>query len=123
MNITEERKKIVLFSNPYMEVGQSIIIQPNNTAIKTFDDLKDKVIGVQQGSVSDEYITSRKDSKEIKKYAKVADALQDLSAGRVQAVVTDNVVGAYYMKVDPSKYVMLDALYDAGVIGIAIPMG
>lgn len=46
----------------------------------------------------------------------------DLSAGRVDAVVTDNVVGAYYMQEDGGNYIMIDELMEAGPVAIAIPM-
>lgn len=122
MNITPEREKIVLFSKPYIEaVGLSVIVKSGNTDIKSFADLSDKVIGIQQGTTSEDYVKD-KQYKEIKKYIKIADGLLDLKAGRVDAVITDNVVGAYYMKVDAASYVMLDELAEAGPVGIAIPM-
>lgn len=121
MNITPEREEKVLFSKPYIEaVGLSIIVKNGNTAVTGFDSLSDKVIGIQQGTTSEDYVKD-KTFKEVKKYLKIADGLLDLKAGRVDAVITDNVVGAYYMKADVASYVMLEELYAAGPVGIAIP--
>lgn len=121
MNITEQRKQSVLFSEPYIPaVGLSIIVRPGSD-IKGFADLTGKTLGIQQGSTTESWAEGKKELGEIKKYLKVAEALLDLSAGRVDAVVTDNVVGAYYMKLDAANYVMLDELAEAGPVGIAIP--
>lgn len=122
MNVTEDRKKRVLFSEPYIAaVGLSIIVTPGSD-IKDFAGLSGKKLGIQQGSTTEDWTTTRSDLGEIKKYLKVADALMDLSAGRVDAVVTDNVVGAYYMKQNAANYVMLEELMEAGPVAIAIPM-
>lgn len=121
MNITEQRKQSVLFSEPYIPaVGLSIIVRPGSD-IKGFADLAGKKLGIQQGSTTESWAEGKPELGEIKKYLKVAEALLDLSAGRVDAVVTDNVVGAYYMKLDASNYVMLDELAEAGPVGIAVP--
>lgn len=123
MNVTEDRKKKVLFSEPYIPaVGLSIITTPGNQEIKNFADLAGKTLGIQQGSTSEDWTTTRTDLGEVKKYLKVAEALLDLSAGRVDAVVTDNVVGAYYMKQDAANYVMLEELMEAGPVAIAMPL-
>lgn len=123
MNITEERKKNVLFSEPYIPaVGLSIIISTKTTDIKGFSDLSGKKLGIQLGSTTESWAATQSDLGEVKKYPRVAEALLDLSAGRIDAVVTDNVVGAYYMKQEASSYVMLDELKEAGPVGIAIPL-
>lgn len=123
MNITEARKKSVLFSEPYIPaVGLSIIVSPDNQDIKGFADLAGKKLGIQQGSTTEDWTATRTDLGGVQKYKLVAEALLDLSAGRVDAVVTDNVVGAYYMKTDATNYVMLDELMEAGPVGIAIPL-
>lgn len=123
MNITEERKKNVLFSEPYIPaVGLSIIISTKTTDIKGFSDLAGKKLGIQLGSTTDSWAATQTNLGEVKKYPRVAEALLDLSAGRIDAVVTDNVVGAYYMKKEASSYIMLEELKEAGPIGIAIPL-
>lgn len=48
-SITEERKKQVLFSDPYME-NRQIIITTDKTGIKTKADIKDKTLSVQKNS-------------------------------------------------------------------------
>lgn len=121
MNITPKREESVLFSKPYIDkVGLSIVVKKGDTKVTGFGDLADKIVAVQQGSTGDEY-AALKGYKNVKKYIKISDGLLDLKAGRVDAVVTDNVVGAYYMLADKESYQMLDAIEEALPVGIAIP--
>src|SRR5512135_3591080 len=45
--ITEDRKKTMLFSDPYINAGQIVSVQKSNTTINSKDDLAGKKIGVQ----------------------------------------------------------------------------
>lgn len=120
MNVTEERKQKVLFSVPYIDaVGLSIITQSKETSISSENDILGKTVGIQQGSVAEEYVNG-KNFKEVKKYVRVSDAFSDLKAGRINAIVTDNVVGNYYMSKDAQSFKMLDKLIDAGPVAIAV---
>lgn len=124
LNITEDRKKNMLFSNAYMECKQLIFV-PANSAIKGQDDLKGKVIGMQSASTAE--INLEKDPafakslKEVKKYPDCIAALMDLENGRVDAIITDEIVGRYYMSKKPGKFVCLDAkpVGPIGAFGIA----
>lgn len=122
MNITEERKKNVLFSDPYMESKQLIFVLAGSP-IKGAEDLAGKVVGAQQSSIGDE--TVEKDAKlkaslkDFKKYPDCTSAFMDLKAGRLDAVVTDEILGRYYMSKEPGKYVAIDkALGEVGVYGV-----
>lgn len=122
MNITEERKKNVLFSDPYMESKQLIFV-PAGSSIKSAADLAGKVVGVQQASIGDEVVekdTKLKASlKDFKKYPDCVAAFMDLKAGRLDAVVTDEILGRYYMSKEPGKYVAIEqAMGEVGTYGV-----
>lgn len=98
MSVTEQRKKQVAFTEPYLVVGQ-IIFTRKGTAPAKINELAGKVVGVQLGSsgalaVEKSPIASQ--IKEVKKYATNVEALLDLEAGRTDAVVMDSVSGQYY---------------------------
>ena len=98
MSVTEQRKKQVAFTEPYLVVGQ-IIFTRKGTAPAKINELAGKVVGVQLGSsgalaVEKNPISS--EIKEVKKYATNVEALLDLEAGRTDAVVMDSVSGQYY---------------------------
>ncbi|SRR5574344_1570882 len=124
LNITEDRKKNMLFSNPYMECKQLLFV-PKNSAIKGQEDLKGKVVGMQSASTAE--INLEKDPdfaktlKEVKKYPDCIAAMMDMEAGRVDAIITDEIVGRYYMSKKPDAFVCLDKkpVGPVGYFGIA----
>jgi ABC-type amino acid transport substrate-binding protein len=91
--ITPEREKVALFSEPYLESGQSLVVNTVRTPhITSTDDLVDQVVGIQIGNTSDIV------AKELKQEGKLAgiryypyhgilDALDDLTVGRIGAVM------------------------------------
>ncbi len=105
MSVTEERKKEIAFSNPYILEKQVIVVKKGNTSINSPNDLKDKIVGVQLGSTSAEAIAPIRNSmKEVKEYDKNTEALQDLAIGRLDAVAVDELVARYYIKEHSDKY-------------------
>lgn len=100
MTITEERKKEIIFSNPYMNNSQ-IIVTLSNSPLNAKADLNGKVVGLQLGSSSFDAVSAdelSKSLKELKKYDTNVEALMDLEAGRVEAVVIDEIVARYYIE-------------------------
>lgn len=108
LSVTEERKKEILYSNPYLVEKQVIVVRKDNTTINKPEDLKGKIVGVQLGSTSEDAIKDLASSmKDVKKYDKNTEALQDLAIGRTDAVVVDELVGRYYIKEQDGKYKVL----------------
>lgn len=108
LSVTPEREQQIVFSKPYLEEKQIIVVAKNNTDINAPEDLKGKVVGVQLGSTSEEAIKPIGGTiKEVKKYEKNTEALEDLAIGRTQAVVVDELVGRYYIKEHSDKYRVL----------------
>lgn len=96
MTATEERAKQVDFSDPYYISGATAFISTNNEDIKTLDDLKGKTIGVTTASTYVE--DAKKYTDKIKEFPSEIFALQDLPPGRLDAVITDKIVGISAMK-------------------------
>lgn len=118
MTITEERKKEIDFSQPYLVGGQKIVVKSDNNSIKNVDDLKNKVVGVQLGTTGDIAAQKIEGIKDIKKYEGVTEAFNDLSIGRLDAVITDDQVGRYYLKETGENLVVLDAKLSEENVGI-----
>ena len=55
MSITEDRKKIVDFSDPYFDAGITIVVKKGDTSIKTPEDLKGKKVAVKKGTSGASY--------------------------------------------------------------------
>ncbi|WP_373899463.1 amino acid ABC transporter substrate-binding protein [Haloimpatiens sp. FM7315] len=111
LTITDERKEKIGFSKAYLKNRQIIMVN-KNSVIESKMDLSKKSIGVQMGSSSEEALNSEKDVvsslKDVKKYSNNTEALLDLKAGRIDAVVIDEVVGRYYMTKKPLTYEVLE---------------
>jgi polar amino acid transport system substrate-binding protein len=121
LTITEPRKEKILFTTPYLENHQ-IIIVAEKSALKTKADLKGKVVGVQDGSSAIEAIQkdaeTAKSIKELKKFGDNVTALMDLSTGRLEALVVDEVVGRYYAAKKPGEYRVLEENFGTEDYGV-----
>lgn len=111
LDITEKRKENMLFSDPYMESKQLIFV-PKGSDIKGVADLKGKVVGLQSASTAEENVEAdaglKAALKEVKKYPDCIAAMMDMEAGRVEAIITDEIVGRYYMGKSTDKFVVLE---------------
>lgn len=121
LTITEKRKQQINFSKPYIENKQIIVVN-NKSNIKSKKDLSSKTVGLQLGSSSETALESDKDVskslKELKKYSNNTEALMDLQAERVNAVVVDEVVGRYYISKKPNIFKVLDENFGGESYGI-----
>ncbi|MDR1530553.1 MAG: amino acid ABC transporter substrate-binding protein [Burkholderiales bacterium] len=111
LTITEERKKKINFTAPYMNNSQIIIVLANSP-IKSKMDMKGRTVGVQDGSSAVEAVEKETEIvaalKELKKYGDNVTALMDLNVGRIDAIVIDEVVGRYYTTKRPGEYIVLE---------------
>lgn len=111
LDITDERKQNMLFSEPYMDNKQIVFVR-NDSPIQSLDDLKGKTIGTQSGSTGEDHINqdkALKDSfKEVKAYPDYISAFMDLENGRLDAIIGDEVTCRYYMSKHPDKFKALD---------------
>ncbi|GAA0746344.1 ABC transporter substrate-binding protein [Clostridium oceanicum] len=123
VSITDERKKQMEFVGPYIEGGQIVIVKKENDTIKSSKDLKGKIVACQMGSTGEEAAKKIEGTKELKKYDKVTEALQDLAIGRSDALVVDGQVGRYYMKKNASKYKVLKDKLTVEPQGIGVKKG
>ncbi len=93
--ITEERKKNLLFTPPYLKNAQVIIVK-ENSPINTMKDLAGKTAGTQAASASvgaiDRDPEFKESLKNIVEYKDFLTALMDLDVGGIDAVVIDLVV-------------------------------
>ena len=122
MTITEERKKNVNFTKPYMQ-NQQIVIVTEKSPIQAKAELAGKVVGVQDGSTAVEAVQKdplAKDITELKKFGDNVAALMDLTTGRLDAVVVDEVVGRYYTSKKPGEYRVLADNFGSEDYGVAV---
>ena len=110
--ITPERKRVALFSDSYLEFDQGLVVNvERGPRIKTTDDLRGRVVGIQIGNTSD--FVARKLLAEgaignIKYYPYhgILTALDDLSVGRIGALIKLFPVVSWLVKGRPELAVV-----------------
>ncbi len=107
ITVTEERKKQVLFTIPYV-VSEQVIIVPVNSDIKRSADLKGKKIGVQHGTTGDTYVTEN--IGEPERYSHGPMAVAALKAGKIDAVVCDKEPSEVYISQNKNLHVLREPL-------------
>ena len=108
LDITDERKEYMIFSEPYMDDRQVLLIRTENAEdIRSISDLKDKIVGTQAGSTSETYLNQDEDFKnefkEFKAYDKLGKGLDDLKNGAIDVFICDELVARYEMKEHPNQ--------------------
>lgn len=123
LTITPERGAQMALTRPYMTNRQLIVVK-KGAKLKSKNELSGKRIGVQKGSTSESTLLAIdgfiKKLKELKTFADNTDALQDLAAGKIDAVVVDEVVGRYYISKKAGVYVMLDDDFGRETYGVGL---
>ena len=90
ISYTEERAEEVDFTINYSESKQIVIVNKNST-IYNLEDINNKKIAVQLGSVADGYLTENYPSVILVREKKFLAAIQDLKDNKVDAVVMDDL--------------------------------
>lgn len=98
ITITEERDKVIDFSDPYYEAGLIIAVQEDTTNIQIPEDLAGKKVGTRTGTTSHTYIKNNIPEAKLYTYESIVQAYQDLQAGRLDAVMYDAPNVKYYIK-------------------------
>lgn len=116
MTVREDRKAAVDFSATYA-TGKQVIIVKEGSPIASPDDLEGKMMGVQQSTTGDIYITMDYVDTglgQITRYNKGMDAVLALTQDKVDAVVIDNEPAKVFvsqnkgLKILETEYILED---------------
>lgn len=121
ITITEDRKKDMLFSDPYFAAGQLVVVRKDNTTITGNDTLTGQV-GVQLGTTGDIEVQKIKTATP-KPYDDIGLAFQDLMNGQINAVVCDNPVALLYVGENADKLKTAGNVFTNENYGIAVAKG
>lgn len=112
VSITDERKEVYDFSNPYYAISQALIVRIEDMeAIAGPDDLAGKKVGAQIGTTGAIYISGL-EGVELVNYDDNALAIEALLRGDVNAVVCDHPVAYDYALVNESYVGKLEVVND-----------
>jgi polar amino acid transport system substrate-binding protein len=119
ITITDERKAQFLFSDPYVDAGQIIIVKAGNTSIQGKADLNGKIIGAQLGTTG-EIEAQAIEGTEYKPYDTYDLAFLDLINGQIDAVIADNPTALGFIEKNPDKMMTVGEVFTSEFYGIAI---
>ena len=121
IEITPQREKEILFSRPYYLYTEQLVVRNDERAIQSVDDLRGKKVGTLSGTVAQDILMAM-DGVDVKIYAGQVEPYEDLAVGRLDAVLLDLPIAAYYAKPNPKlKYAGLPI--GEGFYGIAVRKG
>lgn len=91
MAVTEEREKVVDFSDPYYYSGPQLIVRKDSNISGPQDLTSESVIGLVTGTTFEQ--DAEKLGVQVKLYEDDTQTLLELLNGRVDGVLTDRIVG------------------------------
>ena len=95
LTVTDERKKQINFTIPYV-VAEQVVIVKKSSPVRTLKDLKGKRIGVQHGTTGDTFVA--KNICEPERFSTGPVAVAALLKDKVDVVVIDNEPAQVFLK-------------------------
>jgi len=126
VTITDERKKTMDFSDPYMEVGQVVLVRAGETRINGLSDLTDKSVAVQKGTTNFDAATQYQKEgkiKTVKAFGTFDLAVKSLLNKDVDAVIIDNTAASGYMGTNPNQLKVAGEKFTHEALGIVVRQG
>lgn len=122
MTPTDERKQNADFSDIYYE-ARNTIVTTQNSGLNTIDSLRGKKVGVQLGSTQEQAAKEQVQGATIVSLNRINEMIQELKAGRVDAVIMEDTVAQGYVNSNPD--LAFNTIANTGEAGsaIAFPKG
>jgi polar amino acid transport system substrate-binding protein len=90
ISITDERKKVVDFSVPYFHSDIGVLVKADNPVDEKT--IKEKTVGVQQATTGAAFVTDVLKIPTMQVYPEQGDMLTALTAGQIDAALTDTSI-------------------------------
>jgi len=120
MAITDERKKKVWFCDGWVESGARLVV-PEDSPIHINTDAKGKSVGVLVASIF--VPLAQKLGAEVRTYKTDVEAMQDCANGKIDALITEGVLGAYSIKKSNLPLRMTDEVMQSYQLGWPVKKG
>jgi len=124
MTITDERSQVILFSQPYFDATQALLVREGES-ITTLADLKGKKLGAQSSTTGLDYATKEAAANgyEIVEYQDLASQQQALVTNQIDGAINDLPVWSEFIKEQPGK-AAIAAQFDTGEqYGLGMKLG
>ncbi|MEZ5175791.1 MAG: ABC transporter substrate-binding protein [Acidimicrobiia bacterium] len=123
ISITDERKEVVAFSDPYMTTIQRFMVRSDESRFTTADDFiaGDYRLGTQVGTTNYELGVELVGDGRIDAYEQFGVAVEALIKGDVDAVIIDDVAGQGYVGANSDQTKLLDDDLQSDPLGFIYP--
>lgn len=102
MNLTEERAKVVDFSEVYYNSKHGILVRAEDAdKYQTFADLEGAKVGVQLGSTQEKIAKTEIPNVNLQQLSNINNLILELKAGKVDAIVMEKPVAEMAVKSNP----------------------
>jgi polar amino acid transport system substrate-binding protein len=125
VTITDERAKVVDFSDGYISVDQRVMVG-KDSPIASADEFKtnaDLKLGTQKGTTNYEEAVKMVGEARVTAFDTFGDAVQALISGDVDGVVIDDTAGVGYVGVNADKIKLLPEKLVGQELGFVFPKG
>jgi len=119
ITITPEREAEMLFSNPYINAGQIVVVQQSNEEIQGPDDLPDTTVGAQLGTTG-AIEAQAIEGVTFRPYDTYDLAFLDLVNGQVDAVIADYPLALDFVGQFPDDLKVVGEPFTEENYGVAI---
>lgn len=121
---TPELQQQYLFSIPHTHVHFSVFTRSNAPAVRSWQDLNNKYILMEESSVVEQLITAQGLKVNFLRTANFKIAMEDLSNGKGDAVILPKIQGYYYItQMELDNLIEAITLTEALPYCIALPIG
>lgn len=121
MSITEDRLKEVDFTIEYI-VSEQVVVVRNDSQINNIDDIKEKTISVQLGTVADQYVTKNYKEAKVNRLKKFLVAAEDVKNNKSDCIVMDKLPALELVKKNPELKILDGTLFE-DKYGMAVKKG
>ena len=126
ITITEERAKIVDFSDGYISVEQRLLARVDEDRFQNNDEFKaneELIIGTQLGTTNYNTAEAWVGADRIQPFDDFGLSVQALIAGDVDAVIIDETAGLGYQGVNADKVTLVGESLSSDRLGFIYPQG
>lgn len=122
-SITDKRKQQIDFAGPYLITGQGLLVAADNEDIQGPDDLAGKIVCSVTGSTPLQRIRDEYNPGDTVEYDTYTQCLEQLRAGSVDAVTTDQAILAGYVAQEPETFKIAGDTFSEERYGVGLPKG
>lgn len=120
--VTDERKQVVDFADPYMKVSIGVV-SPDSAKITSADQLKGKQLAATKGTTAEAFFTEKYPDVQLQKFDSKTQQFQAFKDGRVAALADDNTYLYAWAKDNPGYTVGIKTIGDESTIAPAVKKG